>query len=60
MTPCNRSLVRRPSKAGTSLFSSTEPMKDLFPHSGTPIGTVALFLTAFFDPPTPPTLLRPG
>eukprot|EP00975_Prorocentrum_lima_P025078 5267685-Prorocentrum_lima.AAC.1 len=33
--PC-RHLVRRPSKAGTSLFSSNEPLSARFPNSGTP------------------------
>eukprot|EP00975_Prorocentrum_lima_P049456 10345148-Prorocentrum_lima.AAC.1 len=35
---------RRPNKAGTSLFSSTEPWYMRLPSSGTWIGTVA------FDP----------
>eukprot|EP00975_Prorocentrum_lima_P061409 12873239-Prorocentrum_lima.AAC.1 len=59
MTPCSRGMVLRPSKAGTSLFSGTEPLNARFPNSGTPIGTVALVLNAFVAPPTPQTLLRP-
>eukprot|EP00975_Prorocentrum_lima_P030638 6426805-Prorocentrum_lima.AAC.1 len=38
MTTCSRSMVLKPSKAGTSLFSRTEPLSARFPNSGTPIG----------------------
>eukprot|EP00975_Prorocentrum_lima_P066413 12909048-Prorocentrum_lima.AAC.1 len=37
MTPCSRSMLLKPSKAGTSLFSSAEPLNARFPNSGTPI-----------------------
>eukprot|EP00975_Prorocentrum_lima_P032636 6854550-Prorocentrum_lima.AAC.1 len=53
-------MVRKPSKAGISLFSSTEPLNARFPNSETPMDIVALFLAAFVEPSTPQTLLRPG
>eukprot|EP00975_Prorocentrum_lima_P007190 1544782-Prorocentrum_lima.AAC.1 len=44
MTPFSPSIVRRPSNAGTSLFSNIEPEYVAFLTSETPIGTVALCL----------------
>eukprot|EP00975_Prorocentrum_lima_P041318 8681360-Prorocentrum_lima.AAC.1 len=58
--PCSASIVRRPRRAGTSLLSSTDPSDERSPNPSMPMGTLAFVLTAFEDPPTPQTVLRPG
>eukprot|EP00975_Prorocentrum_lima_P048834 10216455-Prorocentrum_lima.AAC.1 len=60
MMPWSFSIVRRPNTAGTSLCPALSPMYMRLHSSETPIGTVALVLTALDEPPTPQTLLRPG
>eukprot|EP00975_Prorocentrum_lima_P039860 8373031-Prorocentrum_lima.AAC.1 len=44
MFPFLPSIVPRPRRAGTSLFSNIDPSYVAFPSSETPIGTVALRL----------------